>query len=117
MHSYETIFILKPSLGVETVKGYADKVKDLIIGDGGSVESFEDWGEKKLSYPIKKQKYGHYILVVFKSNPEFVARLEKSYLLNEDIIRHSILLHEGAGVFSSKGDDLGDLESTIEEGE
>lgn len=117
MHSYETIFILKPSLGAETVKGYADKVKDLITGNGGSIETFEDWGEKKLSYPIKKQKYGHYILVAFKSKPEFVARLEKSYLLNEDIIRHSILLHEGAGVLSSKGDDLGDLESTIEEGE
>ena len=117
MHSYETIFILKPGLGEETVKVYADKVKDMITVDGGSVESFEDWGEKKLSYPIKKQKYGHYILVVFKSKPEFVARLEKSYLLNEDIIRHSILLHEGAGVLSSKGDELGDLESTIEENE
>jgi len=94
LRSYETIFILKPGLGDESVKKHAEKVQGLITGNDGCVVSVEDWGEKKLSYTIEKQKYGHYFLIVFKSNPDFVSRLEKQYLLNEDIIRHSILLCE-----------------------
>lgn len=120
MHSYETIFILKSGLGEESVKGHTGKIKDMITGDGGSLLSVEDWGEKKLAYPIKKQKYGHYFLIVFKSNPEFISRLEKNYLLNEDIIRHSILLYEGPEIELAKDDEIEEevdktLESTTEE--
>ena len=62
MNKYETIIILNSNLEEEATKSVITKVTDL-IANHGTVESTEEWGKKKLAYPIKKQNEGYYVLI------------------------------------------------------
>lgn len=63
------------------------KFKSLITEEGGSIVHEEDWGLRKLAYPIQKKSTGFYNLIEFKSNPEFINKLETEYRRDERIIR------------------------------
>ena len=70
-NNYETIMIINSNLEEATIKATVEKFEALINANG-KVESTEEWGKKKLAYPIKKQAEGYYVLVNFTSNPEFI---------------------------------------------
>ena len=62
MNNYESIIIINSNLEEAVIKSSIEKVTDL-IAKNGKVESTEEWGKKKLAYPIKKQAEGYYVLV------------------------------------------------------
>ena len=62
-----------------------------LISENGTVESTEEWGKKKLAYPIKKQNEGYYVLVNFTSNPEFIDELERVYNITDEVIKHIVV--------------------------
>ena len=90
MNKYETIFILNASLQDEEIKSNIDKISEL-ISKNGEIESVEEWGRKKLAYPIKKQNEGYYVLINFSSNPEFIEELERVYNITDEIIKHIVV--------------------------
>ena len=63
------------------------KYLDLIKENGGEVVYEQDWGLKKLAYPIQKKTTGFYHLIEFKAEPAFIAKLETQYRRDERIIR------------------------------
>ena len=86
MNSYETIFIIDASLDEETVKGLQEKFTSL-IEKNGTLESVDEWGKRKLAYPIDFKNEGYYVLVNFTSAPEFPKELERIYGITDGVIR------------------------------
>ncbi len=84
---YETVFIATPVLSEAQMKEAVQKYQDLITADGGEIVHEEDWGLKKLAYPIQKKSTGFYHLIEFKADPQFIAKLELQYKRDERIIR------------------------------
>lgn len=87
MYQYETVFIVTPVLSEAQMKEAVMKFRSLITEEGGTVVYEEDWGLRKLAYPIQKKSTGFYYLIEFKSSPEFINKLETEYRRDERVIR------------------------------
>ena len=86
---YETIFIVNPKLE-EAAATAVDKFKSLVEANGTNVE-VEDWGKRRLAYPIEDQTEGVYTLVRFESKPDFPAELDRIYKITDGIMRSIIV--------------------------
>ena len=86
-NQYETVFISTPVLSEGQIKEAVSKFRDIITKDGGEVIHEEDWGLRKLAYPIQKKSTGFYHLIEFKADPELIQKLETQYRRDERIIR------------------------------
>ncbi len=87
MNQYETVFIASPVLSATQMKEAVAKFRDLITKNNGEIVHEEDWGLKKLAYPIQKKTTGFYYLFEFKSNPEFINKFEIELRRDEKIMR------------------------------
>ncbi|ASB47655.1 30S ribosomal protein S6 [Alkalitalea saponilacus] len=87
LNSYETVFILTPVLSDVQMKEAVEKFRNMILEDGGEIVHEENWGLRKLAYPIQKKSTGFYNLLEFKAKPEFIQKLELNYRRDERIIR------------------------------
>ncbi len=87
MNQYETVFILTPVLSDTQMKEAVEKFKALLIQDGAEIINEEDWGLKKLAYPIQKKSTGFYQLIEFKAEPSVIAKLETNFRRDERVIR------------------------------
>jgi len=84
---YETVFIATPVLSDAQMKEAVAKYTGIITDNGGKIVYEEDWGLRKLAYPIQKKTTGFYHLIEFQAEPEFIANLETQYKRDERIIR------------------------------
>ena len=84
---YETVFIATPVLSDAQMKEAVAKYTGFITENGGKIVYQEDWGLKKLAYPIQKKTTGFYYLIEFQAEPEFVAKFETQFKRDERIIR------------------------------
>lgn len=87
MNQYETVFILTPVLSETQMKEAVDKFRNLILNNGGEIVYEENWGLRKLAYPIQKKTTGFYYLIEFKAEPSFIKTLETEYRRDERIMR------------------------------
>ncbi len=88
MKNYETVFILTPVLSEAQIKEAVGKYVDLIKGKGAKIVSEENWGLKKLAYPIQKKSTGFYNLIEFTAeNGQLIADLELALKRDEKILR------------------------------
>jgi small subunit ribosomal protein S6 len=87
LNQYETVFILTPVLSEVQMKEAVDKFRGMILENGGEVVHEENWGLRKLAYPIQKKSTGFYSLIEFKADPSFIQKLEVNYRRDERIIR------------------------------
>ena len=87
MNQYETVFILTPVLSDEQMKEAVEKFKGFIAAEGGNIVNEENWGLKKLAYPINKKSTGFYILIEFEAEPTIVKKLEVAYRRDERVLR------------------------------
>lgn len=90
INSYETLFVVDNSLGEEAVKAIVDKFTALIASNG-TVESVDEWGKRKLAYPINYKTEGYYVLVNFKSEGAFTIELERVFGITEGILRSIVI--------------------------
>ncbi len=88
MNQYETVFILTPVLSDEQMKEAVEKFKGVLTNAGAEIISEENWGLKKLAYPIEKKSTGFYVLVEFKAAPETIKTLETAYRRDEKVLRY-----------------------------
>lgn len=93
IHSYETIFVIDATLSDEEIEALQEKFTSL-IASAGEVESVDVWGKRRLAYPINYKTEGYYVLVNFKSNPEFPRELERVYGITEGIVRTIVVRKE-----------------------
>ncbi len=101
---YETVFILTPVLSDDQAKEAAKKIKKTITDLGGKVVNEENWGLKKLAYPIQKKTTGFYHLIEFAGEGEaIVNNLEVTYKRDERILRFlTVALDKHAVAYADK---------------
>ena len=88
MNQYETVFILTPVLSDVQMKVTVDKYKGILTAEGAEIVNEENWGLKKLAYPIEKKSTGFYQLIEFKADPTVIEKLEVNYRRDERVIRY-----------------------------
>ncbi|MFH2140968.1 MAG: 30S ribosomal protein S6 [Bacteroidota bacterium] len=87
INHYETVFIVTPVLSDNQMKETVKKFRDYIAGNGGKIVHEEDWGLRKLAYPIQKKSTGFYHLIEFEYESEHITKLEVEYKRDERILR------------------------------
>ncbi|WP_186756361.1 30S ribosomal protein S6 [Echinicola salinicaeni] len=85
--NYETVFILTPVLSDVQMKDTVDKFVNLLKEEGADIINVENWGLKKLAYPIDKKSTGFYVLVEFKSVPTLIKKFELEMRRDEKVMR------------------------------
>jgi small subunit ribosomal protein S6 len=91
LRTYEALYIVRPDLQDDEVQTIAQEVENLVTSSGGAIVRSEVWGKRKLAYMVKHFTEGHYILLRFQADPEFVGRLEQYFRLSEAVIRDLVV--------------------------
>jgi small subunit ribosomal protein S6 len=84
---YETIFIAKPDLSDGEVEKLSDEFKEVVNQNEAEVRVEENWGKRKLAYPVKKYREGYYVLFYVEGLPSAIAELERRFRIDERILR------------------------------
>ena len=87
MNHYETVFILTPVLSEPQMKEAVEKFKTVLTDAGATIENVEEWGLRKLAYPIQKKTTGFYTFIEFDGEPTIVNTLETAYRRDERVVR------------------------------
>ncbi len=87
MNHYETVFILTPVLSDDQMKEAVEKFKGIITAESGEIVNEENWGLKKLAYPIQKKSTGFYQFLEFDADPTVINKLEVNFRRDERVIR------------------------------
>jgi len=86
--------IMDPELDERTVEPSLDQFLKVVRDDGGSIESVDIWGKRRLAYEIQKKNEGIYAVVNFTANPSATAELDRQLRLNEAVMRTKVLRAE-----------------------
>lgn len=86
-NQYETVFIMTPVLSEDQMKETVQKFENILTNKGAEIVHEENWGLRKLEYPIQKKSSGFYQLIEFKADSTTVAELELQYRRDERIMR------------------------------
>ena len=90
INSYEALYIINAQLSEEEIKGLVDKFSAL-VADNGTVDTVDEWGKRRLAYPINDMEEGYYVLLTFKSESEFPAELERVMGITDGILRYMVI--------------------------
>lgn len=94
MNQYETVFILTPVLSDQQMKETVEKFKGILTEKGAEIINEENWGLKKMAYPIQKKSTGFYAFLEFNAEPEVIEKLEVAYRRDERVLRFITVKNE-----------------------
>ena len=84
--NYEVVYILDPAMGEEAIAAMVAKFKTLVETQG-TVSEVDEWGKRRLAYPINDLNEGYYVLMNMEVKPEFPAELERVMKITEGVLR------------------------------
>ena len=90
MKKYETVMVFSTAITEEETKALVEKVTNL-IAKNGTVESVDEWGKRRLAYPINDENDGYYVLVNFSCEPDFPAELDRVLKITDGVLRSLIV--------------------------
>lgn len=93
MAKYETMLITSAALDEEATTALVGKFKSLIEANG-TIDSVDEWGKRRLAYPINDENEGVYTVINFTCNPEFPAELDRVYKITDGVLRTIIIANE-----------------------
>ncbi|HEY2557778.1 MULTISPECIES: 30S ribosomal protein S6 [unclassified Leifsonia] len=96
MHQYELMVILDPEIDERTVAPSLDKFLNVVRNDGGTVDSVDIWGRRRLAYEINKKSEGIYAVVQLTATGETTKELDRQLKLSEAVMRTKVLRAEEA---------------------
>ncbi|MQA00831.1 MAG: 30S ribosomal protein S6 [Dehalococcoidia bacterium] len=91
MNEYELMYILHPRLSADEATASVERVSQQVVSHGGEVLSLDNWGRRRLAYPIKHHFEGTYVLTTFNMPAEGTKALEQQLTIAEDVIRHLLI--------------------------
>jgi len=91
--NYEAVMVLDTRNGEESMRSLIEKFTDR-IAKNGTVEKVDEWGKRKLAYPLDDETEGYYVLVEFSSEPEFPAELDRRFRITNGLLRTLIIKKE-----------------------
>ena len=83
---YEVLYIIDPAQGEEGIAALVEKLKALVEAEG-TLSSMDEWGKRRLAYPINDLAEGYYVLMNMEVKPEFPAELERVMKITDGILR------------------------------
>ncbi|MBI5327175.1 MAG: 30S ribosomal protein S6 [Deltaproteobacteria bacterium] len=90
-NNYEVVFIARPDAGDDIIKGIIQKAKDAAGSLNSQITKVEEWGKRRMVYPIRKHLDGYYVLLNLSANPSACKEVERILRLNEDVIRYQTI--------------------------
>jgi small subunit ribosomal protein S6 len=92
MTKYEALYVLDVAAGQDEAlaKESIEKFSSVVTANGGTVDSIDEWGKRKLAYPIDYKTEGYYVLMRFSAEPEFPKELERNFKIADEIIRYLV---------------------------
>ncbi len=91
MRPYEVMVILDPETDERTVQPTLEQFLTVITKGGGTVESLDIWGRRRLAYEIQKKSEGIYAVITMQANPVDVKELDRQFSINESIMRTKVI--------------------------
>ncbi len=92
MRTYELTFVVRSDIAEDAVSTTIENVQQWVTADeGNEVLRVDQWGRRKLAYPINDQREGHYILLEVTLEPESIPELERSLKLSDEILRYLLI--------------------------
>ena len=95
---YESMFIVDVTGGEDAVKASVEKFVGLINANSETVYEVNEWGKRRLAYPINDKPEGYYVVATFKANPDFPAEFERLANIDENILRSMVIRLENEPV-------------------
>ena len=93
MNKYETIFIVDSDLNEETRAPVIERFKSMIESNG-QLESIDEWGNRRLAYPINDKLEGYYVYVSYSAPAEFPSELERVFKIADSVLKFLIIRKE-----------------------
>lgn len=90
MNKYELMFIIDPALDADKKEAAIEAAK-AVIATAGEVTEINEWGMKKLAYPILKKTEGYYVVMQFAAQPELPKELDRRLRISDNYLRHIIV--------------------------
>lgn len=94
MRKYESVYILRPNLDEETIKGMVERFAKVITDQGGEMVKLDEWGKRRLAYPIDDFREGYYVLMNFNAEADVPKELERIYKIADGVIRYMVIREE-----------------------
>lgn len=94
MRQYEALIIMKPKLQGDALEISFKEALDIIKKYQCNIENIDEWGKRALTYNIAKEKEGFYYLVKFKGEPESISKINRQFLLNENILKTFVTVRQ-----------------------
>ncbi len=91
MRKYELTFIVRPDISDDAVNAAVEQVQNWITNEGNEVTRVDHWGRRRLAYPIRDQREGHYVKLDVSVKAESIAAIERNLKLNDAILRHLLV--------------------------
>lgn len=89
--NYELVFILKVTLGEEATAAAVEKFRSLIAANG-TIEAVDEWGRRRLAYPIDDENEGYYVQITFVADNAFPSELDRQLKITDGVLR-SLIIH------------------------
>ncbi len=90
---YEVLYIINATLGEDETKEVVEKFKAM-VEENGTLISIDEWGKRRLAYPINDMPEGYYVLMTMETKPEFPAELDRVFKITENVMRSIIVAEE-----------------------
>ena len=87
---YEVLYVIDPTLGEEATAALVEKFKALVEANG-TLTSIDEWGKRRMAYPINDLMEGYYVLMTMDAKPEFPAELDRVFKITEGVLRSLIV--------------------------
>ena len=100
LHSYETLYILKPALSDSDASVIHNKIDSVIGKFQGKVDNRDDWGVRELAYEVEGSKSGRYTILHYTGNSGVVEEIERHFKISDDVIRYMTIRLEGGYDYS-----------------
>jgi small subunit ribosomal protein S6 len=91
LHDYELVFIVSPEVTDESLEHAINSISQFVSGKDGVISDVEQWGKRKLAYPLEHFLEANYVLTRFKMNPVWCRELEANLNISEEILRHLLI--------------------------
>jgi small subunit ribosomal protein S6 len=104
---YETIYVLRPDAGRETSEKIGTRVLDVISKQHGSLTRVENWGYRKLAYPVRKHGRGVYVYLKYVGDGTLVSELERNLRLQDAVLKfQTVKIGKVAGAAPAQAEDI-----------
>ena len=113
MREYELVLVVSPEGGEEGFPATVDRVHGFISEHGGEVKNVDQWGRRRLAYPVNRFTEGYYNITQFTLSPQDVRDLEGSLDLAEDVLRHLVVRLEEPIVVAPPRPEAGAAEESV----